>query len=82
MTSIEDQHHEAAVAANKGARRIAELEAALKPFADAASLYDGVPPSKYFGDTSCEHHYPATTKHTVTVSELRAARNALTKSNS
>lgn len=34
MVTVEDQHYEAAVAANKRVRRIAELEAALRRVLD------------------------------------------------
>lgn len=73
-------HSESPVIAEKD-RRIAELEAALRPFSDAAALYDGIPPSTHYGDTSCELRYSSSTKHEVTVAKLRAARKALTKSN-
>lgn len=53
------------------------LKAALKPFADAAGSYDGIPPPKYFGDTDCEMRYPNTAKVTVSVGHLRQARTAL-----
>ena len=57
--------------------RIERLEAALRPFAELAAHYDGVPPPEYFGDTDFETRYWAHTKVAVTVGTLRAARAAL-----
>lgn len=70
-----------AIIDEEAADRIEKLEAALRPFAERANAYDGVPPPKYFGDTDFEMRYrddaPA---NVTTVGQLRAARAALTPS--
>lgn len=67
-------------ALRKAADMIDELEAALRPLANSANAYDGVPPPKYFGDTDFETRFPDSAKaNVVTVGYLRAARAALDK---
>ena len=53
------------------------LAEAANDFAVMANGYDGVPPSKYWGDTSFSHTYWSDTKHQVEVGQLRSARAAL-----
>lgn len=57
--------------------RIVELEGALRPFAECANLFDGIPPPKYFGDTdfTLDHHGGLAVPFTL--ADCRAARSAL-----
>lgn len=63
---------------------VRELEAenerlweATKWFVARAGDFDGIPPSKYFGDTDFQMQYPNGKEITVTLGQLRALRTAL-----
>ena len=63
--------------------RVRELEAenarlreATKWFVARAGDFDGIPPSKYFGDTDFQMRYPNDKEITVTLGQLRALRAA------
>jgi len=56
----------------------ARLREVLKPFAAKANGYDGIPPAKYWGDTSFVMRYYDDEEVSVTLGNLRKARAALT----
>ncbi len=57
---------------------VERLREALRPFADRANRFDGVPPPKYFGNTDCVLRYYDDQIETFTLGDCRRARAALT----
>jgi len=55
----------------------ARLREVLEPFAAKANGYDGIPPAKYWGDTSFVMRYYDDEEVSVTLGNLRKARAAL-----
>ncbi len=71
-------NHVALCRAEKAEADNARLREVLKPFAAKANGYDGIPPAKYWGDTSFVMRYYDDEEVSVTLGNLRKARAALT----
>jgi len=76
-----DRRYTTALAAKDAEIAALKKEAAdvVRPFADKANAYDGIPPPRYFGDTDFAHTYSGDHHATIEVRYLRAARSFLDK---
>lgn len=79
ITALQSERSSAVAEIERLRALVKEAGEVVRPFADRANAFDGIPPPKYFGDTDFTLNYSSEDTAQVKVGNLRAARAFLDK---